>query len=575
MTFLLLHKNLCLIVILFLTILALIFISKSEEQIFRNERNWLSDKQLQWLAEHPQIFYSVSPHFIPIEYLDKNGQHAGFTSEFIKEIEHLLSVKFTLVPTKTWSENLAFLKNKTIDFTALASHSPDREDYMRLSKDYVTFQSFLYLNKELHKESRPLKKLNNATLAIPEGYVTANFIKTNYPKIRIKHYPTPRQCIQAASRGDTDGFIGGGASVAYLLKQEHITNLLFSGPIGFSAEMGMGVRKDLPILEKILTAALGQITQKQKLEFEDKWYHNYSESNFWNQNFLKICSVCTTLAAVICLYLILRSKADQKQSSQERNLHEARSRTFASVSHDIRAPLAAMNGMLALAAKEQNQEKRKQQLTDALTSSTYLLNLTNEILMFTKVNAGSSTLKLKAQPLPPVIKTTVELFKNQSKQNVIFTADIDLAAIENKALVMIDSLRLQQVFTNLISNALKFTNEGSVTLKTYWINSAQNTTLWQQSELESLSPSRGFLIAEVIDTGIGIKAERLESIFGHFEQAESEIEKNFGGSGLGLSICRDICHLYGGEIKAISTLGQGSSFSFALPLDTTPLTQES
>ena len=107
-----------------------------------------------------------------------------------------------------------------------------------------------------------------------------------------------------------------------------------------------------------------------------------------------------------------------------------------------------------------------------------------------------------------------------------------------------------------------------MTFNTYWIPSPQQTTFWNEDELGAFTQKNGILIAEIIDTGIGIKPEKVKTIFQAFEQADAEIEKDFGGAGLGLSICRDICQIYGGDIKVISEYKKGSTFTFAIPLET-------
>ncbi len=542
--------------------------SKKNILLQSNESLSLSDKQLNWLQDHPNISYVITPHFKPVDYVNSAGEHAGYISEYIKEIERLLGVKFKFIPTSTWSETLEAVKNKKADFVSIVSRTPEREGYMQFSEPYVNFPNALFLNKDKFKTPVKLKDLNYATIALVKDYAVGEYIKTNYPLIEIVNYTTQEQCVEATSEGVVDGFIAEAAFINHTVTQKNITNLLFSGATGFTSELSLGIRNDWPILADILIAALGQIDQKKKFEFANKWYHQDEKETFWTRNFLKICLTCLAFSLVICIWHFIKSRIHKSHIEREHSILEAKSRTFASISHDIRTPLASMNGMLTLANREANPDKRKEQLTDALSSSTYLLSLINEILTFTKIDSGNITLTLEAQPLKPIIESTIGLFKNQAKSDISFISHIDLSEIPEDHKVIIDSLRVQQVIANLISNALKFTTQGSVTFNTYWIPSPQQTTFWNEDELGAFTQKNGILIAEIIDTGIGIKPEKVKTIFQAFEQADAEIEKDFGGAGLGLSICRDICQIYGGDIKVISEYKKGSTFTFAIPLET-------
>ena len=141
-----------------------------------------------------------------------------------------------------------------------------------------------------------------------------------------------------------------------------------------------------------------------------------------------------------------------------------------------------------------------------------------------------------------VISASSSLVKNKPVQIII-------GADENLPLIYADRLRFNQILLNLVSNAVKFTEEGSVTIK---------------AELLDESPDK--MLISVIDTGIGISAKQKETVFDRFRQADSSTTRKYGGTGLGLPICKELVEMHGGELDFASEEGQGSTFFFTIPL---------
>jgi diguanylate cyclase (GGDEF)-like protein len=219
----------------------------------------------------------------------------------------------------------------------------------------------------------------------------------------------------------------------------------------------------------------------------------------------------------------------------------------ANVSHEIRTPLNGLLGMLQLLRETTLTGKQRERLAVAEASGNTLLALINDILDFSRLESGRVNLESIAFDLPAKVAEVAALFELQTHNKGI-TLDVVIAP-DVPQFVVGDPVRVGQVLTNLIGNAVKFTIAGGVTV-----------------EVDCAPDTAGRVCFKVIDTGIGIADKDIGRIFQSFTQADSSTTRQFGGSGLGLTITRQLVELMGGEIEVHSTPGQGSTFSFSIPL---------
>ncbi|HFC47048.1 MAG TPA: response regulator, partial [Dissulfuribacter thermophilus] len=229
--------------------------------------------------------------------------------------------------------------------------------------------------------------------------------------------------------------------------------------------------------------------------------------------------------------------------------NKAKSNFLASVSHEIRTPLNGIIGMLNLLKTTRLDEKQRYFVKSAEHSAEILLFLINDILDFSKIEAGKLHLEELDFRLDTLLDKTVSSLDVLARQK-----GIELKKEGEKILgrcIKGDPYRLRQILTNLIGNAIKFTDKGEVRVKI---------------EVEGEAPDKITLLFSVKDTGIGIPKEKQKLLFKKFSQADSSITRRFGGTGLGLAICKNLVELMGGEIGVESEEGKGSTFWFRLTL---------
>ena len=239
---------------------------------------------------------------------------------------------------------------------------------------------------------------------------------------------------------------------------------------------------------------------------------------------------------------------EAKDKAEQAN--RMRGEFLANMSHEIRTPMNGIVGMTELALDTPSPELQKEYLTLARDSANHLLQIINEILDFSKIEAKALELELLEVSPVQLVRHTA-----RSLEQLARAKGIDLHLQTGPGipdLFWMDPVRMRQVLTNLIGNAIKFTDQGSVTIKT--------------EVLPAVNAQALLLRISIIDTGIGFEPERTEALFSPFTQADGSVTRSFGGTGLGLAITRSLLQLMGGYITAEGRPGQGATFVATLPV---------
>lgn len=316
------------------------------------------------------------------------------------------------------------------------------------------------------------------------------------------------------------------------------------------------IRNDLNISERlreIIASFDREIAKNNNIEKQQR-----SESMERTKEILKFAGILGGIVVLLFSYFILsdyfRAERFKKNLEESKNYAESllksRELLISTVSHDLKTPLNTISGYSELFENSSLSEKQKYYLAQITSSSHFISHLVDDLLDFSKLEAGKLPIESIPFSLENIIIDTGNAVKQQYFQKPI-TLKISISEAIKSKIFESDPLRIRQVINNLVGNAFKFTEAGNIEIKVEEIKKTDKISTIEIS---------------VIDTGIGISEEKQQLIFNEFTQAETEIAHKFGGSGLGLAISKKLTELLDGTLKVESVLEEGSSFILTIPL---------
>ena len=293
-------------------------------------------------------------------------------------------------------------------------------------------------------------------------------------------------------------------------------------------------KKQSPFLEKDLMT-LKRIMDRFAISLEGCFSHSQLADETQNRKLVKRA-----------LQMVKGRLMKAKEDAEDAQLAERQ--FLANMSHEIRTPMNAVIGMTHLLYETQLTPTQKEYLDSLRFSADSLLGIINNILDLSKIEAGELVFESKQFSLEKLMGSLQRAFQFRVRDKAISVVMEYDSAIEN--LLMGDPTRLNQILTNLLGNASKFTQQGTIALKAKLLEAIENQYLIEFS---------------VEDSGIGIAEEKLEEIFQNFKQADAKVTRKYGGTGLGLTIVKQLVEMQGGMIKVFSKPSKGSTFIFTLP----------
>jgi signal transduction histidine kinase/CheY-like chemotaxis protein/HPt (histidine-containing phosphotransfer) domain-containing protein len=351
--------------------------------------------------------------------------------------------------------------------------------------------------------------------------------------------------FERVTRGEAILLAGGAVTVTLLLSVEHHQEVLFfTFPVLFAMTWNFGlVGATVGMLAIALCAMYGTVEGRGALVSVALPFTGIED---------RVQVMQAYLAAVLLssLPLALLDARQRELAEDLRRTGEARAEFLAAMSHEIRTPMTGVLGMVDLLASEQL-SARQQSYVDAMRASgRHLLSIINDILDFSRIESG----KLELEVVDFSLRESIEHLRSLAHPLAVERGlplhfrmeDVQVDVLRG------DPLRLRQVLLNLVGNAIKFTEQGSVTVTV--------------SQRRRPGAEGWFVRFAVQDTGVGIEPAKLQDLFAAFTQADRSIARQYGGSGLGLAIAQRLVKAMGGELTATSAPGEGSTFCFELPL---------
>ena len=525
-------------------------LEETKIEFTREELKYLEDKKI--------IRMCALPNALPYEAINDEGKHVGIAEDMIQIMESRIGTKIVLVPTKTWAQSHEYIKQGSCDILPIIQNLPSREKYLDFTKPYINQTTVIATrNEEIFVSS--LDEIKDKKVAIVQKYAHSDLIKKAYPDLNIVAVSNIKEGLEKVRRKEVYGYIDALGSISYELQKQGNYEIKIAGKVGFDLELSLGTRKDETLLNSIFSKAIDSFTQQEIKEIYDKWITVRFEDKIDYSLIYKIIAI-SLLVLIPIIFWNRKLKAEIKKRKEIEfelinarqkalNASKAKSNFLANMSHEIRTPMHGIIGMTTLALKniDNDKQKSKDYIKKAQTSANILLRIINDILDFSKIEAGKLEINYETISLRESVSAINDIFSHmiEEKQLQLIIEQDELIP----EFVLGDKLRLFQILTNLISNAVKFTEKGYIKIKIEFLSKDNDDIKLRFS---------------VIDTGKGIAKKNQEKLFKSFSQEDSSISKEYGGTGLGLAISKKLVELMNGEIGFKSKKNEGSEFFFII-----------
>ena len=230
----------------------------------------LTEAEKEWLAEHPVIRVGPDPDFPPFEFIDDDGQHRGMAADYLAILEKQLGIKFEIVHLETWSEVLEHAKRRDLDMLSAAAKTPQRAEYMTFTSPHIRLPGVIIATTD-SDEDLTLESLAGKKVVVVDGYLWHDLLSNDHPGIVLVTAPDIATGLQMTSFGIVDAMVNDLATTTHYIREEGLTNLRVAGKPGYRFDLALATRNDWPELNSILEKALGVITDKQRMEIQDRW----------------------------------------------------------------------------------------------------------------------------------------------------------------------------------------------------------------------------------------------------------------------------------------------------------------
>ena len=553
----------------------------------------LSEKEKKWLAEHDTLRIGYLNNYLPYSDTTGKGKVTGLIKDLIPQILGQLEIsglKVTYSGYDSYDDMLMDLGDDYIDVAFPVGGG------LFFTEERGIFQSnpVLPINPNLVFADENAIQNPKSFSANKNNLMQYYFIKTNYPDAEIYFYSSIDECLTAVVDGTVDCTTVNGIRVNDLLKNRQFRGLSIK-PLSALDSRCFGVTIGNEGLLKLLNRGVNVIGRDQIEPLAYKYLEGLYKRSMYDMLMDNMWLAGLALAAISLLIiaffaresrnakqrikekeeagkvleaknreldenkqaLIASNKKLAEAAQKEQAANVAKSQFLSNMSHEIRTPINAIMGMNEMICREAGAPNIREYAENIRTASSSLLGIINDILDFSKIEAGKIEIIPVEYEISSLLNDLVNMVKTRADKKGL--ALHVKASSELPTLLYGDEIRLKQVITNILTNAVKYTEEGSVTLS---ISS------------EKTDDKTIRLKVSVEDTGIGIKPEDLKKLYNPFERIEEKRNRTIEGTGLGMNITKRLLELMDSHLEVESVYGKGSKFSFTVTqpvIDWTPI----
>lgn len=510
----------------------------------------LSDRDLEYVNERKTITVAVPENWYPLYCKEtplKN--HTGIMADVLDEIKSFTGLRFSYVYAKNYADAIRLIQQGDADILGffLGDENDAAQLGLALSASYVSANNIIVRNKACSYPAPGLVGALVENQRLPSGISVE----------KIRFYPSIKEALFAVNNGEADFIYGLSSRMEQDILRYHFTNLAPVTLVNDQSTISFALPIPVdPDLLTILNKAINNLSESERTVIRNRNLESIGVSEFSLTDFIYANPLQFMFIVMFVLSVLFTIGARMKATVIQGNLKRAEAANLAKseflsrMSHEIRTPMNGIVGMSTIAMQNiDNTDKIKDCLEKVIMSSKHLLALINDVLDMSKIESGKVELRHESFNFRAFLQDFENLYGEQAKSKGISYETVLASDLEVQ--IIGDSLRLNQVLSNLLSNALKFTPaKGIIKLRVSKTGEDQENV---------------YLRFEVIDTGCGIAEENYDKIFESFEQENVDVTYKYGGTGLGLSIVKRFTQLMGGGIHVTSVQGSGSTFTVDLP----------
>ncbi|MDD2649294.1 MAG: response regulator [Eubacteriales bacterium] len=525
-----------------------------------------STAEKEFIAECRTLRIGLNEDRAPFAKYDaQTGTFSGICVDILDEISQKSGLKFEYIVQTPGVKSVALLESGNYDIIC----GIERDNFIT-NELYASTDAFLESAVvPVGKSGREIDLSDNLTVAIPVSFqALEKSLESNFPNLNIAGYTVGRDGLDSVLQGKTDVFAQNTHMLSLMLQEPKYEGLSILPVQLMTEHTAMALpRKGNELLLSVLNKSIDNLSQATigasliKHTFASPYKYTVGDILYrFRIQFAIIGALLFSCFALLALVIATKHRNEKRMESVNLSLEaaaekaesasRAKSRFLAQMSHEIRTPMNAIIGLTGIAKTEiHNPEKMDDYLTKIDGSSKLLLGIINDVLDMSAIEGGK--LKIDSAPFDfkQMLTNITTVFYQQAKQkNIDFR--VRLSGVTEETVVG-DELRVNQILMNLLSNAVKFTQEGG------------------KIELTALQSSRSHDKVQfrfsVSDMGCGMSEDMMSRLFRPFEQESASTARKHGGSGLGLSITKNLVDMMGGTISAKSALGKGSVFTVDIP----------
>jgi len=530
--------------------------------------NLLSINEISYLDSLKTLSVGIDPDWAPIEYFE-NTEHQGISSDYLRILSRALNKKLTPNAIDTWQEVLNKAKRKEIDILPAVTKRDANKNFLNYSKSYTSIALAIVVKR--HTTSlQTADDLVMYRVGVTKDTAIHEILMREYPHVKLILSSKQQSGLDLLMDNEIEVFIGNLANINLRIGQSY-PDLEVASILPEKLHIHFAVRKGLEALIPIINKVLDSVDSNERTKIRNTWLSIYLVQGtslatyaLWITPYLTLLLLISYIVNRVNKKLKIRISErvnaqilleDAKEYAEKAN--RDKEQFLSNMSHEIRTPLNALMGMTHLLNQTNLSDEQCEYLDTMNHSANTLLLLVDDIVDLNKVESGNLKLEEKEFDFNKLIKN----IEAQTRLTIInkdvrFDYNID----DNvPAYLVADQHRIAQILTNLISNAVKFTNKGCIKLNIHLLVTLSTNKHPNRDDLK-----QSVLQIELADTGIGMTDEQSKKLFMAYSQADKSTAREYGGTGLGLMISKKLCQLMGGEIWVNSKIGEGSRFIFTI-----------